>query len=62
MKKNESCPYCREPLNKEYLQSHYAKDKDNTLSWLKQSITATATVGLLPENNLNNTELLGVSE
>jgi len=46
----KSCPYCREPLNKEYLQSHYAKDKDNTLSWLKQSVTAKTIVELHPEN------------
>ncbi|EAR83657.2 zinc finger, C3HC4 type (RING finger) protein, partial (macronuclear) [Tetrahymena thermophila SB210] len=36
MKKNESCPYCRTPLNKDNIEEIYDKYKYNSLVWLQQ--------------------------
>ncbi|KAL4435258.1 hypothetical protein ABPG74_017350 [Tetrahymena malaccensis] len=36
MKKNESCPYCRTPLNKDNIAEVYEQYKYNSLVWLQQ--------------------------
>ncbi|KAL4474226.1 hypothetical protein ABPG72_001765 [Tetrahymena utriculariae] len=36
MKKNESCPYCRTPLNKDNIAEIYEQYKYNSLVWLQQ--------------------------